>query len=148
MTPATPEPEVEVQQLKPLPEVPEGWIAQRSEQHGGACYFVNLFNGQSSWQKPRHPALTAMSTEEIRSLLGPSADKLHLRRELEDALRNRLAERNTQQASQRGSLPKVFQKEHSHWTPPPESLWVEAAWELPGSITHDEHLHGSNDVEV
>merc|ERR1712046_465317 len=90
-----------------------------------------------------------MSTEEIRSLLGAAADKIHLRRDLEEALRKRLEERNAQQVCQRGAMPKVFQQESSHWAPPPEGLWDEAALDLPGSVTYDDQVHNSNnDMEV
>lgn len=79
----------------PNPELlalPEGWTAQYSSSHGGT-YYVNLFNGKSTWARPQLPAVTVLSTTEIKQLLGSAADGVNLRKELEDKLRARLAER-------------------------------------------------------
>jgi len=73
--------------------LPEGWIGRRAQSYGGQMYYVNLLNGQSSWDTPQLPAVKSLSTQEIRGLLGQSADHVSLRIELEEMLRPRIAER-------------------------------------------------------
>ncbi|CAE8651487.1 unnamed protein product, partial [Polarella glacialis] len=73
--------------------LPEGWIARKASTYGGQVYYVNLLNGKSVWEKPALGAVKALSIQEIRALLGGAADHVHLRVDLEDMLRPRIAER-------------------------------------------------------
>mmetsp|Transcript_121110 Transcript_121110/g.387793 ORF Transcript_121110/g.387793 Transcript_121110/m.387793 type:complete len:843 (+) Transcript_121110:2442-4970(+) len=72
---------------------PEGWIAKRADEFGGRYYWINLLNGKSTWSQPTLAAVKEMSVPEMRALLGARADQVHLRAELEDLLRTRIAER-------------------------------------------------------
>ncbi|CAJ1374922.1 unnamed protein product, partial [Effrenium voratum] len=73
--------------------LPEGWIAQSAASYGGQVYYVNLINGRSAWEMPTQPAVKVLSMQELRDLLGPAADGVALRRQLEEMLRPRIAER-------------------------------------------------------
>lgn len=70
--------------------LPEGWIMQNA---GSQVYYVNLLDGKSTWERPTQPAMNVLSMQELRDLLGRAADGIALRKQLEEMLRPRIAER-------------------------------------------------------
>lgn len=80
----------------PPGELPEGWLVQHAEDN---VYYVNLLSGRSTWDFPGGPAVKELSVAEMRALLGPTADRVQLRVDLEAMLRPRIYERAEMQES-------------------------------------------------